>query len=148
MKTVGRIRELWRYPVKSMGGERIDASTLGLGGIAGDRSWAVRDEVADGSLVWRPMPGPRLEREWNVVLQGGRSGGADAGRGAGSDRPTGAGRGGGVHRRPELGLRRPAVAVGDRTASATSVTYKIPRARSRTASCESPRRRNAQMIRP
>jgi uncharacterized protein YcbX len=46
MKTVGRIRELWRYPVKSMRGERIDACLLAAGGIAGDRSWALRDEAA------------------------------------------------------------------------------------------------------
>jgi uncharacterized protein YcbX len=46
VKTVGRIRELWRYPVKSMGGERLDACRLAAGGIAGDRSWAVRDEAA------------------------------------------------------------------------------------------------------
>jgi uncharacterized protein len=46
MKSVGRIRELWRYPVKSMGGERIDECRLATGGIAGDRSWAVRDEQA------------------------------------------------------------------------------------------------------
>lgn len=43
---VGRIREIWRFPVKSMGGERIDSATVTPGGIAGDRGWAVRDEEA------------------------------------------------------------------------------------------------------
>jgi uncharacterized protein YcbX len=43
---VGRIRELWRYPVKSMGGERHDRLPLGPRGIPGDRGWAVRDECA------------------------------------------------------------------------------------------------------
>ena len=31
------IQELWRYPVKSMKGERLDTADLGLDGIAGDR---------------------------------------------------------------------------------------------------------------
>lgn len=43
---------------------------LGVGVMA---SWAVRDEVADGSLVWRPLPGPRLEREWSVVFAAGHA---------------------------------------------------------------------------
>lgn len=46
MKTVGRVRELWRYPVKSMGGERISACRMTAGGIPGDRAWALRDELA------------------------------------------------------------------------------------------------------
>ncbi|MBM4334693.1 MAG: MOSC domain-containing protein [Deltaproteobacteria bacterium] len=45
---VGRIGELWRYPVKSMKGERIDAAKLGTNGIPGDRGWAGRDEVRGG----------------------------------------------------------------------------------------------------
>src|ERR1700730_580068 len=32
-----RLAELWRYPVKSMGGERLDEALVGEGGIAGDR---------------------------------------------------------------------------------------------------------------
>lgn len=39
-----RVSELWRYPVKSMGGGRIDATTIGERGVHGDRLWAVRDE--------------------------------------------------------------------------------------------------------
>ena len=31
------VAELWRYPVKSLGGERLEAVELGLDGIAADR---------------------------------------------------------------------------------------------------------------
>lgn len=41
-----RVAELWRYPVKSMAGERLQRATIGRLGIPGDRGWAVRDEAA------------------------------------------------------------------------------------------------------
>ncbi len=40
--------QVWRYPVKSMMGERLDSVTLGPEGVVGDRTWAVRDEVLGG----------------------------------------------------------------------------------------------------
>lgn len=43
---VGKIREVWRYPVKSMGGEKLDECAVESSGIPGDRGWALRDEVA------------------------------------------------------------------------------------------------------
>ncbi len=43
---VGRVQELWRYPVKSMGGESLDRTRLDALGVAGDRGWALRDEDA------------------------------------------------------------------------------------------------------
>jgi hypothetical protein len=46
MAVVGTVRELWRYPVKSMIGESLRAGAVGPMGIAGDRGWAVRDERA------------------------------------------------------------------------------------------------------
>ncbi len=42
------VSELWRYPVKSMLGERVDAVDVVADGIAGDRAWATRDEVRGG----------------------------------------------------------------------------------------------------
>ena len=39
-----RVDQLWRYPVKSVGGERLDAATVGTFGLAGDRVIAVQDE--------------------------------------------------------------------------------------------------------
>ncbi|MFN0091408.1 MAG: MOSC domain-containing protein [Acidimicrobiales bacterium] len=49
MADTTRLAELWRYPVKSMGGERV-ATRLVVGdgpgrGLPGDRAWAVRDET-------------------------------------------------------------------------------------------------------
>ena len=41
---VGTIKEIWRYPVKSMAGERLENCTIGPIGIPGDRGWALRDE--------------------------------------------------------------------------------------------------------
>jgi hypothetical protein len=39
---VGTIRALWRYPVKSMLGEELDAVDLSEGGVVGDRAYALR----------------------------------------------------------------------------------------------------------
>ncbi|MBV8859286.1 MAG: MOSC domain-containing protein [Acidobacteria bacterium] len=43
---VGRVREVWRYPLKSMAGERLEAASVGARGLYGDRGWALRDEAA------------------------------------------------------------------------------------------------------
>jgi uncharacterized protein len=40
---VGTVRELWRFPVKSMLGEELEAVDLSEGGIIADRAYAVRD---------------------------------------------------------------------------------------------------------
>lgn len=44
----GRVNEIWRHPVKSMQGERLDATRLGPLGVPGDRGWAIRDEGRGG----------------------------------------------------------------------------------------------------
>lgn len=41
-----KIKELWRYPVKSMQGERLDTVDVSSGGFAFDRAWAIRDDEA------------------------------------------------------------------------------------------------------
>src|SRR5439155_18037368 len=46
-KPVGTIRALWRFPVKSMLGEELDAAELSKGGIVGDRAYAVVDKQTD-----------------------------------------------------------------------------------------------------
>ncbi|KJS59447.1 MOSC domain-containing protein [Streptomyces rubellomurinus] len=40
---IGVIERLWRYPVKSTGGERLDSVEVDGRGLAGDRLYAVRD---------------------------------------------------------------------------------------------------------
>jgi len=42
-QTVGTVSELWRFPVKSMAGERLDSVELTSGGIPGDRAYALID---------------------------------------------------------------------------------------------------------
>jgi len=42
----GRVTELWRYPVKSFPGERVQSLDLASGGAAGDRTLAVVDPAA------------------------------------------------------------------------------------------------------
>ncbi len=75
-----RISELWRYPVKSMQGERLPAVKVQADGLDGDRRWGVRDEhtgplpacapaprfipPASGTCATRPQPG--LNRDLDV----------------------------------------------------------------------------------
>ena len=45
-----KVAEIWRYPVKSMLGERLDQAEVEPGGIRGDRQWAVVDAESGVSL--------------------------------------------------------------------------------------------------
>jgi uncharacterized protein YcbX len=45
-----RVDQLWRYPVKSVGGEPLDAVRIGATGVAGDRVVAIQDER--GETTW------------------------------------------------------------------------------------------------
>lgn len=51
-----RVLELWRYPVKSLQGERLAAADLGPHGIAGDRGWALFDRSTGVGLTARRVP--------------------------------------------------------------------------------------------
>lgn len=51
-----RVRELWRYPVKSMQGEQLTSADVGPLGIPGDRGWALFDVVTGYGLTARRAP--------------------------------------------------------------------------------------------
>ncbi|MGY1733666.1 MOSC domain-containing protein [Geodermatophilus sp. SYSU D01045] len=51
-----RVQELWRYPVKSLQGERLDAVDVGPEGLAGDRRWALFDRATGFGLTARRVP--------------------------------------------------------------------------------------------
>ena len=50
MDVVGRVAELWRYPVKSFQGEQVERLEVGPGGAVGDRRLAVVDPAAQKVL--------------------------------------------------------------------------------------------------
>ena len=56
MTKLGTIREIWRYPFKSMQGERLERCEVGSLGLPGDRGWAVRDEAAGEIRGAKKMP--------------------------------------------------------------------------------------------
>jgi uncharacterized protein len=52
-RPVGRVIGLWRYPVKSMGGEPLAEVSVSWQGLAGDRRWAfVREGLTQSSFPW------------------------------------------------------------------------------------------------
>ena len=51
-----RVLELWRYPVTSLLGERLERAEVGPQGIPGDRSWALVDVASGEVLTARRVP--------------------------------------------------------------------------------------------
>lgn len=60
MVEVGTVREIWRHPVKSMGGERLEEATFASGGLEHDRRWGVV-EVESGKVLSAKRYGTLLE---------------------------------------------------------------------------------------
>jgi hypothetical protein len=58
--SAGSVAEIWRYPVKSMAGERLVQSPIDARGLHADRMWAVRD-VELGTFT--------TARRWPVLLR-------------------------------------------------------------------------------
>lgn len=54
-EAVGAVVALWRYPVKSMQGEELNATSIGERGLLGDRAFALIDG-ADGKVVSAKNP--------------------------------------------------------------------------------------------
>jgi uncharacterized protein YcbX len=59
----GSVRSLWRYPVKSMAGEELDASEITGRGLLGDRAYALIDSV-DGKVASAKNP-----RKWPQLFE-------------------------------------------------------------------------------
>jgi uncharacterized protein len=53
----GRVQEIWRYPIKSFRGERVESAEVTATGLAGDRAYALRDRTTG-----RVMSGKRFAR--------------------------------------------------------------------------------------
>jgi uncharacterized protein YcbX len=51
-----QVTELWRFPVKSMQGERLPSAEVTERGLQGDRAWALRDERRGVFLTARREP--------------------------------------------------------------------------------------------
>jgi len=46
MTTIGTVENLWRYPIKSMGGETLNEAFMGFSGFYGDRCFAFKNSSA------------------------------------------------------------------------------------------------------
>lgn len=61
----GTASEIWRYPVSSLTGERLETIELDDNGVAGDRQWGLFDAdsmdaaAPETAKRWRPVPGLR-----------------------------------------------------------------------------------------
>jgi uncharacterized protein YcbX len=53
---LGTVKQIWRYPVKSMSGEQLEDCTVGELGIPGDRGWALRDEKTNEITNGKNIP--------------------------------------------------------------------------------------------
>jgi uncharacterized protein YcbX len=59
----GRVVGLWRYPVKSMMGEELNAADIGVRGLGGDRVYALVDD-SDGKVASAKNP-----RKWPRMFE-------------------------------------------------------------------------------
>ncbi len=51
-----RVKEIWRYPVKSLQGEKLSEARLDVSGVRGDRCWGIRDVTTNKILTGRREP--------------------------------------------------------------------------------------------
>src|SRR5438105_5431449 len=61
-RVLGTIVSLWRYPVKSMMGEELNAAEVTSGGLLGDRAYALVDS-SDGKVASAKNP-----RKWPTLF--------------------------------------------------------------------------------
>lgn len=55
MTVIGTVSELWRYPVQSLRGERLDTLDFTAEGAVGDRGYCVVDDTGEGGTAARPQ---------------------------------------------------------------------------------------------
>ena len=88
---IGIVKEICRYAVKSMAGERLEECTVGTLGIPGDRGWAIRDETTgeitngkrypllmQSAARYREPPAVGFIPHVDIVLPDGTAVGSDA----------------------------------------------------------------------
>jgi hypothetical protein len=67
---IGRVAGLWRYPVKSMAAQSLEAADVSWHGLTGDRRWAfVRPDMPRSGFPWltaRERPEMACYRPWFV----------------------------------------------------------------------------------
>jgi uncharacterized protein len=67
---VGIVSELWRYPVKSLRGERLEEITITDDGVLGDRAYAIRELKYGAILSAKMWPSLfALRARWSVEPQ-------------------------------------------------------------------------------
>ena len=57
-RQIGTVAQLWRYPVSSVGGERLEHAELSETGVGGDRRWCLVD-TSSGEVA-----APERRRRW------------------------------------------------------------------------------------
>lgn len=62
MIVAGRINEIWRYPIRSVGGERLLSGALSTGGLHGDREFVLID-----AATGQPSA-PEKDARWHPAL--------------------------------------------------------------------------------
>ncbi len=60
MSLVGHVESLWRYPVKSMRGEKLESAFIGFSGVYGDRLYAFQNSAAPAGFPY--LTGRELEQ--------------------------------------------------------------------------------------
>ena len=85
IRQIGVVKEAYRYPVKSMLGERLTELEIGSGGVVGDRAWALRETngriasakkwpgLLDFSAAYDAQPQPDRLASVRITLPDGRA---------------------------------------------------------------------------
>jgi uncharacterized protein YcbX len=57
LRPVGRVEQIWLYPVRSLAGTAVTEAEVAAGGLTGDRTWTV---VGDGDRIVRAKDEPAM----------------------------------------------------------------------------------------